>query len=176
MGDSSHCRRVDQHDDEAAGGCGEACAKHHDETVRNVRSKRVQCDEIWSFNYAKQKNVVSAKAAPQDAGDLWTWTALDANSKLIVSYLIGGRDAGYTHEFMQDVARRLANPVQLTTDGHKPYLLAVEGAFGADVDYGPACEAVWRHGSRGRPLQPGRLHRHSQVPHRGQPREGARQH
>ncbi len=114
---------------------GEACAKHHDETVRQVRSKRVQCDEIWSFNYAKQKNVEVAKAAPEDAGDLWTWTALDADSKLIVSYLIGGRDAGYAHEFMQDVAGRLANRVQLTTDGHKPYLLAVEGAFGADVDY-----------------------------------------
>ncbi len=114
---------------------GEACAKHHDETVRDVRSKRVQCDEIWSFNYAKAKNVATAKAAPEDAGDLWTWTALDADSKLIVSYLIGGRDAGYAHEFMQDVASRLANRVQLTTDGHKPYLLAVEGAFGADVDY-----------------------------------------
>ncbi len=114
---------------------GEACAKHHDETVRNVRSKRVQCDEIWSFNYAKQKNVATAKAAPEDAGDLWTWTALDADSKLIVSYLIGGRDAGYAHEFMQDVADRLADRVQLTTDGHKAYLEAVDGAFGVDVDY-----------------------------------------
>ncbi len=114
---------------------GEACAKHHDETVRNVRSKRVQCDEIWSFNYAKAKNVATAKAAPQDAGDLWTWTALDAENKLIVSYLVGGRDAGYAHEFMQDVAARLAGRVQLTTDGHKAYLDAVEGAFGIDVDY-----------------------------------------
>ncbi len=114
---------------------GEACAKHHDETVRNVRSKRVQCDEIWSFNYAKAKNVATAKAAPEDAGDLWTWTALDADSKLIVSYLVGGRDAGYAHEFMQDVAARLAGRVQLTTDGHKAYLDAVEGAFGIDVDY-----------------------------------------
>ena len=114
---------------------GEACAKHHDETVRQVRSKRVQCDEIWSFNYAKQKNVATAKAAPEDAGDLWTWTSLDADSKLIVSYMIGGRDAGYAHEFMQDVAGRLANRVQLTTDGHKAYLDAVDGAFGMDVDY-----------------------------------------
>ena len=114
---------------------GEACVKHHDETVRNVRSKRVQCDEIWSFNYSKQKNVATAKAAPEDAGDLWTWTALDADSKVIVSYLVGGRDAGYAHEFMQDVADRLAGRVQLTTDGHKAYLDAVEGAFGIDVDY-----------------------------------------
>ena len=114
---------------------GKACAKHHDETVRNVRSKRIQADEIWSFCYAKEKNVATAKAAPEEAGDVWTWTALDADTKLIVSYLIGGRDAGYAHEFMQDVGNRLANRVQLTTDGLKAYLEAVEGAFGADVDY-----------------------------------------
>ena len=114
---------------------GEAAAAYHDETVRNVRAKRVQCDEIWSFCYAKQKNVETAKAAPEEAGDVWTWTALDADSKLIVSYLVGGRDGGYASEFMNDVASRLANRVQLTTDGHKAYLEAVEGAFGADVDY-----------------------------------------
>ena len=114
---------------------GKACAEHHNKTVINVRSKRIQADEIWSFCYAKQKNVATAKAAPEDAGDVWTWTALDADSKLIVSYLIGGRDAGYANEFMQDVASRLANRVQLTTDGHKAYLDAVEGAFGAEIDY-----------------------------------------
>jgi len=114
---------------------GKACAAHHDATVRGVRSKRIQADEIWSFCYAKAKNVPTAKAAPNDAGDVWTWTALDADSKLIVSYLIGGRDADYANEFMQDVAGRVANRVQLTTDGHKAYLDAVEGAFGADVDY-----------------------------------------
>ena len=114
---------------------GKACAKHHDETVRNVRSKRIQADEIWSFCYAKAKNVPTAKAAPDDAGDVWTWTALDADSKLIVSYLIGGRDADYANDFMQDVAERVANRVQLTTDGHRAYLEAVEGAFGADIDY-----------------------------------------
>jgi IS1 family transposase len=114
---------------------GNACAEHHDRTVRGVKSKRIQADEIWSFCYAKQKNVATAKAAPEEAGDVWTWTALDADSKLIVSYLIGGRDADYANEFIQDVASRLANRVQLTTDGHKPYLEAVEGAFGPDVDY-----------------------------------------
>ena len=114
---------------------GKACAKHHDATVRNVRAKRIQADEIWSFCYAKEKNVATAKAAPEEAGDVWTWTALDADTKLIVSYLIGGRDAGYAHEFMQDVGSRLANRVPLTTDGLKAYLEAVEGAFGADVDY-----------------------------------------
>ena len=114
---------------------GKAGAAHHDETVRNVRSKRIQADEIWSFSYAKQKNVATAKAAPEEAGDVWTWTALDADSKLIVSYLIGGRDAEYANEFMQDVAGRLANRVQLTTDGHRAYLEAVEGSFGAGIDY-----------------------------------------
>ncbi len=114
---------------------GKACSKHHDEAVRNVRSKRIQADEIWSFCYAKAANVALAKAAPDEAGDVWTWTALDADSKLIVSYLIGGRDAEYAREFMQDVAGRLANRVQLTTDGHRAYLEAVEGAFGADIDY-----------------------------------------
>ena len=114
---------------------GEACAAYHNEHVRGVKASRIQCDEIWSFCYAKQKNVKKAKAAPEGAGDVWTWTALEADSKLIVSYLVGGRDSEYANEFMQDVASRLANRVQLTTDGHKAYLEAVEGAFGCDVDY-----------------------------------------
>jgi len=114
---------------------GEACEAMHNETVRNVPSKRVQCDEIWSFCYAKQKNVATAKAAPEGAGDLWTWTALDADSKLMISWLVGDRDAGYASELMQDVASRLTNRVQLSTDGHRAYLSPVEGAFGADIDY-----------------------------------------
>ena len=114
---------------------GRACQAFHDGAVRNVQAKRVQCDEIWSFTYAKQKNVATAKAAPEQAGDTWTWTALDADSKLIVSWLVGGRDAEYAAGFMEDVASRLAGRVQLTTDGLKAYLDAVEGAFGADVDY-----------------------------------------
>ena len=114
---------------------GKACAAYHDKHVRNVEARRVQCDEIWSFCYAKQKNVETAKAAPQDAGDVWTWTALDSDSKLIVSYLVGGRSSEYAIEFMDDVAKRLANRVQMTTDGHKAYLEAVEGAFGGDIDF-----------------------------------------
>ena len=114
---------------------GLACARFHDEAVHDVKAQRIQCDEIWSFCYAKAKNVPTAKAAPEWAGDVWTWTALDSDSKLIVSYLVGGRDADYANAFMQDVATRLANRVQLTTDGHAPYLKAVEGAFGADVDF-----------------------------------------
>jgi IS1 family transposase len=114
---------------------GEACAAHHDSAVRGVKSKRVQCDEIWSFCYAKKKNVETAKAAPEGAGDLWTWTALDADSKLIVSFFVGSRDAESANTFMQDVASRLANRVQLTTDALKSYLDAIEGAFGGDIDY-----------------------------------------
>lgn len=115
---------------------GNACAKYHDEHVREVKASRVQCDEIWSLCYAKQKNVSKAVAAPEEAGDVWTWTAI-ADNKLIVSYLVGGRDSDYAIEFMDDVRARLANRVQLTTDGdgHRAYLDAVEGAFGGDVDY-----------------------------------------
>lgn len=130
---------------------GEACAAFHAETVKNVPAKRVQCDEIWSFCYAKAKNVATATAAPEDAGDVWTWTALDADSKLIVSWLVGGRDAGYATEFMQDVADRLANRVQLTTDGHRAYLEAAEAAFGSDVDY---AQLVKLYGAG--PTNPGR--------------------
>ena len=115
---------------------GAACEAFHNTAVVGVKAKRVQCDEIWAFCYAKQKNVATAKAAPEGAGDLWTWTALDADNKLMISWLVGGRDAGYAHELMQDVAARLANRVQLTTDGHKPYLQAVEAAFGSNIDYG----------------------------------------
>ena len=114
---------------------GEACEAFHDENVRGVTSKRVQCDEIWSFVHCKAQNVKTAKAAPRGAGDCWTWTALDADHKLVISWTVGGRDAAYAHMFMQDVASRLANWVQLTTDGHGPYLGAVEDVFGAAIDY-----------------------------------------
>jgi len=114
---------------------GSACMAHHDAAVRGVKASRIECDEIWSFNYCKRANLKTAKAAPADAGDAWTWTAIDADSKLIVSYLIGGRHAEAAQDFMHDVAERLANRVQLTTDGHGVYLNAVLGAFGMDVDY-----------------------------------------
>lgn len=114
---------------------GETCLALHDELVRNVRASRVQCDEIWSFCYAKEKNVANAKAAPEGAGDVWTWTALDSDSKMILAYEVGDRSGATAIEFMDDLRGRLANRVQLTTDGHKAYLEAVEGAFGADVDY-----------------------------------------
>ena len=116
-------------------GAGEVCAAYHDETVRNVTAQRVQCDEIWAFCYAKDKNVPRAKAAPQGAGDVWTWTAIESASKMILSYEVGDRSGATAIEFMDDLRSRLANRVQLTTDGHKAYLEAVEGAFGGDVDY-----------------------------------------
>src|SRR5271163_491220 len=115
---------------------GTACAEFHDRAVRSVKSQRVQCDEIWSFVHAKAKNVPGAKAVPEGADDIWTWTALDADSKLVLSWAVGGRDAGYALALMDDLRGRLANRVQLTTDGHRAYLEAVEEAFGADIDYG----------------------------------------
>lgn len=114
---------------------GRACVAYHDEYARNLRTKRVQVDEIWSFTYAKQKNVAKAKSAPDGAGDTWTWTAIDADSKLIISYFVGGRDGDCAARFIDNLAVRLANRVQLTSDGHRAYLDAVEGAFGADIDY-----------------------------------------
>lgn len=114
---------------------GAVCAEYQDKTLRDLTCKRVQVDEIWSFTYAKQKNVAKAKAAPEGAGDTWTWTAIDADTKLVMSWLVGGRDSEYAFAFIDDLSRRLANRVQLTSDGHRAYLEAVEGAFGADVDY-----------------------------------------
>jgi len=114
---------------------GKACMTYHDQHVCGLTTKRVQVDEIWSFTYAKQKNVAKAKAAPANAGDTWTWTAIDGDNKLMISWLVGGRDGDYAMAFMDDLRSRLANRVQLTSDGHKAYLEAVEGAFGGDVDY-----------------------------------------
>lgn len=114
---------------------GKVCVAYHDASVRNVEAKRVKVDEIWSFADAKQKNVATAKAAPEEAGDTWTWTAVDADSKLIVSWLVGGRDSEYALALMDDLAARLASRVQLASDGRKAYLEPVEGAFGGDMDY-----------------------------------------
>jgi IS1 family transposase len=113
---------------------GYACTAYHNANVRNLRVRRLQCDEIWSFCYAKERNV------PEDmkgtgAGDIWTWTAIDADTKLILSYLCGGRDADCALNFMDDVASRVTTRIQITTDGHRVYAEAVLGAFGVDVDY-----------------------------------------
>lgn len=114
---------------------GDACNEYLDKNLVNLNCKRIQCDEIWSFCYAKEKNVPADKKGQFGYGDVWTWVGIDADSKLIVSWLVGGRDAGTAYGFMDDLAKRLANRVQLTTDGHRAYLSAVEEAFGANVDY-----------------------------------------
>jgi IS1 family transposase len=102
---------------------------------RNLACKRIQVDEIWAFVYAKQKNVATAKRQDLAYGDVWTWTAIDADTKLIPSWFVDGRDSDAAIIFMDDLASRLANRIQLTSDGHKAYLEAVEGAFGSDIDY-----------------------------------------
>ena len=131
---------------------GKACADYQDYKLRHLTCKRIEVDEIWAFCYAKQRNVVKAKAAPEQAGDLWTWTAIDAESKLAVSWLVGSRNADTANVFMKDIASRLAHRVQLTSDGHNSYLTAVWGAFGREVDYaqlvkqyGPSPEPAGRY-------------------------------
>lgn len=117
---------------------GRACQNFHDETVHGLNSTRIEADEIWSFVYAKQKNVseiVNSEIDKDKAGDVWTWTAIDADSKMIISWFVGDRDAEAAYTFMCDVKSRLRNRVQLTTDGHKAYLNAVPDAFGSKIDY-----------------------------------------
>ena len=133
-------------------GAGQAFSEYQDRVLVNLPCKRVQVDEAWAFCYAKQKNVSTAKAAPEGAGDIWTWVGLDADTKLVASWYVGGRDSEAAMTFIDDLASRLASRVQLTSDGHKPYLEAIEGAFGGDIDYamlvkvyGPAPEGPRRY-------------------------------
>jgi IS1 family transposase len=116
------------------GEMGEACAEFHDRNVRGLRVRRLQCDEIWSFVGAKAKNA-TVEQKEQGWGDVWTWTAIDADTKLCVSYLVGGRTTGWATDFMLDCSERIIGRPQITTDAHKPYLKAVEEAFGGDADY-----------------------------------------
>ncbi len=115
---------------------GDACAAYHDKAVRRVRCSDVQVDEMWAFVYAKAKNVENAQRAPEAAGDIWTWLALDAKSKLIISWWVGPRNPDSAYALIHDLRRRLRNRVQLSTDGLGFYVPAVEDAFGADIDYG----------------------------------------
>ncbi|MDZ4860758.1 MAG: IS1 family transposase [Candidatus Hydrogenedentes bacterium] len=115
---------------------GTACAVYHDANIRNLASKRVECDEAWCFCAMKEKNVPAEMKGVLGLGDVYTWVAIDSNSKLAISWLVGRRDAQYAHAFMYDVAARLSNRVQLSTDGHHCYLEAVEAAFGCEIDYG----------------------------------------
>lgn len=143
---------------------GEACSAYQDRVFRNLSCKRIQCDEIWSFCGAKEKNVTAEQKA-KGWGDVWTWVAMDADTKLIPTWFIGTRDAGAAYHFMHDLADRLANRVQLTTDGHKAYLSAVEDAFyamlikiygnapeGPEVRYSPAqCMGARKATQSGKP-------------------------
>ena len=114
---------------------GKACADYQDRTLRGLACQRVQVDEAWCFVYAKAKNVPRAKSAPAEAGDVWTWVAMDADTKLVPSWRVGDRSGATAIDLMDDLRARLTNRVQITSDGHKAYLEAVEGAFGGDVDY-----------------------------------------
>lgn len=114
---------------------GAACERYHDEHVRGLTCKRIQCDEIWSFVYAKAKNVPAGMKDTFGYGDVWTWTAIDADTRLMVSWMVGKRNAEYGNQFMQDVADRVTNRIQLTTDGLATYMDAVYKAFGSDIDY-----------------------------------------
>ncbi|MFO0196993.1 MAG: IS1 family transposase [Alphaproteobacteria bacterium] len=148
---------------------GEAFSDYQDRTMRGLTCKRVQVDEIWSFVHAKQKHIAGAKAAPEGAGDIWTWTAIAADTKLIPSWYVGARDGAAAQHFIGDLALRLANRVQLTSDGHKPYLEAVEQSFGADIDYAMLVKIYGEpSGAKGR-YSPGECVGAEQRPVEGKP-------
>ncbi len=125
---------------------GTVCSVHQDMAMRDLSCERIQVDEIWSFVYAKQKNVPAEKR--NEAGDVWTWVALDADTKLVPTYRIGGRDLSEATAFMTDLAGRLRNRVQITSDGHAPYRLAVAGAFGGHLDYAQLVKVYGNDNSR----------------------------
>lgn len=114
---------------------GTACAEYQDKVLRDLSCTLIQCDEIWNFCYCKEKNIPADRRGEFGIGDVYTWVAIDSNTKLVPSFMVGKRDANYGHAFMEDLASRLKNRVQLTTDGHKVYLSAVENAFGSEIDY-----------------------------------------
>ena len=114
---------------------GKACAEYQDNNLRNLSCQRVECDEIWSFCYAKEKNVPEDKQGQFGYGDVWTFVAIDADTKLVLSWLVGLREPQYAYEFFKDIKQRLSNRVQLTTDGHRMYFYAADAVFGKDIDY-----------------------------------------
>jgi IS1 family transposase len=122
---------------------GAACAEFQDAMLTNLPCRRLQCDEIWSFCYAKEKNVPVSKKGTFGFGSVWTWTAIDADTKLIASWMVGSRDSYAASEFIRDLASRLRYRVQLTTDGHKPYLEAGEESFGSNIDYAMLIKIYW---------------------------------
>jgi IS1 family transposase len=153
-------------------GC--AAAAYHHRHVRDLRVRRLQCDEIWQFVGAKRKNV-TPEQAQAGWGDSWTWTAIDADTKLCVTYYVGDRGGAAAYEFMQDCAERIIGRPQITTDAHRPYLQAVEDAFGADCDYAQL-HKIWRFQRAGAPLQSRNVHRLRHENCDWRPRSEARQH
>jgi IS1 family transposase len=127
---------------------GTACAEYQDHALRGLSCRRVQCDEVWAFCYAKEKNVPHERKGQFGYGDVWTWVAMDAETKLVPSWLVGRRDADDARDLMRDLASRLTHRVQLTTDGHKAYLVGVEESFGADVDYAMLVKLYGRSGGQ----------------------------
>ncbi len=139
---------------------GTACSEYQDRTLRNLPCRRVQVDEIWTFVYAKNKNVPVSKAGVPGVGDVWTWVAIDADTKLIPSFMVGDRGGRTAGIFMQDLADRLANRVQLTSDGHTTYLTAVDDAFGQDIDFAMLVKTYGQDGNPNKPetkYSPGKI-------------------
>jgi IS1 family transposase len=130
---------------------GKVCLVYQDRTFRNLSCKRLQCDEIWSCCYAKAKNVPASKRMDPWVGDVWTWTAIDADTKLVPSWMLGSRDTSTACTFIRDLAGRLASRVQLTTDGHLPCLVAVPSAFGDEIDYAQLVKLYGPSGNDSRP-------------------------
>lgn len=151
---------------------GTACSQFQDQALRNLPCKRLQCDEIWSFCYSKAKNVPVEKKGQKGVGDVWTWTAICADTKLIPSWQVGARDAATAFRFMSDLSERLANRVQLTTDGNRVYVEAIEHYFGANIDYAMLIKHYGGEGSNTKPetrYSPGNVVSTSAVKLRGNP-------
>lgn len=139
---------------------GAACSEYQDKAMRNLTCKRIQCDEIWAFCYCKEKNVAPEQEGILGYGDVWTWVGIDADTKLVASFMVGKRTAEYAQAFINDLASRLAGRIQLTTDGLKAYVEAVEGAFGRDVDF---AQLVKMYGSEGQPKSDNRRYSPSEF-------------
>lgn len=150
---------------------GPACEEYQKRVLRNLTCKRVQCDEVWSFCYAKQKNVPADKQGQFGYGDIWTWTALCADTKLIVSWKIGTRGASTAYALMHDLASRLANRIQLTTDGHRVYADAVESAFGSDIDYAMLVKLYGNDSETESRYSPGEFVSCRTIPMAGRPKQ-----
>jgi hypothetical protein len=137
---------------------GAVCAQYQDQAFRNLRLRRIQCDEIWSFCYAKDRNLPAERRDEFGYGSVWTWTAIDADTKLVPCWMVGDRSAFAANTFVEDLASRLATRIQLTTDGHKVYVDAVESAFGSQIDYAMLIKLYGESDKEEKAVQPSRMH------------------